>query len=37
MAGKNYYYQDQDILNVTCKGKIKYLPMAFQRAGTFNK
>ena len=29
MAGKNYYYQDQDILNVTCKGKIKYLPMRF--------
>ena len=29
MAGKNYYYQDQDILNITCKGKIKYLPMRF--------
>lgn len=25
MSQKNYHYQDQDILNITCKGKIKFL------------
>lgn len=25
-ATKNYVYQDQDIINITCKGKIKQLP-----------
>lgn len=29
MAGENYYYQDQDILNITCKGKVRYLPVRY--------
>lgn len=29
MAKKNYHYQDQDILNITCKGEIKYLDMRY--------
>ncbi|MCM1134075.1 MAG: hypothetical protein NC400_00735 [Clostridium sp.] len=29
MAEKKYYYQDQDILNITCAGKIKYLNLRY--------
>ena len=29
MSQKNYHYQDQDILNITCKGKIKFLNIRY--------
>lgn len=29
MSQKNYHYQDQDILNITCKGKIKFLDIRY--------
>lgn len=29
MSQKNYHYQDQDILNITCRGKIKYLDIRY--------
>lgn len=29
MAGENYYYQDQDILNITCKSRIKFLDLRY--------
>lgn len=29
LAKNNYKYQDQDILNISCKGKIKYLPPCY--------
>lgn len=30
---KQYSFQDQDILNITCKGRIGYLPMKFNYTG----
>lgn len=29
MSQKNYHYQDQDILNITCKGKIEFLDLRY--------
>lgn len=29
MSGKNYFYQDQDILNITCKEKIRFLDIRY--------
>ena len=29
LAKKNYTYQDQDVLNIACKDKIKYLPPCY--------
>jgi lipopolysaccharide biosynthesis glycosyltransferase len=29
LAKNNYTYQDQDILNISCKGKIKFLPPCY--------
>ena len=29
MAQRDYHYQDQDILNITCKGKIKFLDIRY--------
>ena len=31
LAGEKFYYQDQDILNITCKGAIAYLPPKYNR------
>lgn len=31
LARENFYYQDQDILNITCQGKIVYLPPKYNR------
>lgn len=31
LAGRKLYYQDQDILNITCKGAISYLPLKYNR------
>lgn len=31
MAGERFYYQDQDILNITCQGAIAYLPPKYNR------
>ena len=31
--GKKYYFQDQDILNITCKGRIGFLPLKFNYGG----
>lgn len=31
LAGQKLYYQDQDILNITCKGSIYYLPLQYNR------
>lgn len=31
--GKQYYFQDQDILNITCKGRIGFLPLKFNFSG----
>lgn len=30
---KQYFFQDQDILNITCKGRIGYLPLKFNFSG----
>ncbi len=29
MSQKNYHYQDQDILNITCRGKIRFLDIRY--------
>ena len=29
MSQKNYHYQDQDILNITCRGRIKFLDIRY--------
>lgn len=29
LAKNNYTYQDQDVINIACKGKIKYLPPCY--------
>lgn len=31
LAGEKFYYQDQDILNITCQGAITYLPPKYNR------
>lgn len=31
LARQKLYYQDQDILNITCKGAIRYLPLTYNR------
>ena len=31
LVQKKLYYQDQDILNITCKGAISYLPLKYNR------
>lgn len=31
LARRKLYYQDQDILNITCKGAIRYLPLKYNR------
>lgn len=31
LAGERFYYQDQDILNITCQGAITYLPPKYNR------
>lgn len=31
LAGEQFYYQDQDILNITCQGAIVYLPPKYNR------
>lgn len=31
LTGERFYYQDQDILNITCKGTITYLPPKYNR------
>lgn len=31
LARQKLYYQDQDILNITCKGAIRYLPLKYNR------
>lgn len=31
MTGERFYYQDQDILNITCQGAIAYLPPKYNR------
>ena len=31
LARQKLYYQDQDILNITCKGAIHYLPLKYNR------
>lgn len=31
LARQKLYYQDQDILNITCKGAIRYLPLQYNR------
>lgn len=31
LAGQRFYYQDQDILNITCQGAITYLPPKYNR------
>lgn len=31
LARQRLYYQDQDILNITCKGAISYLPLKYNR------
>lgn len=31
LAGERFYYQDQDILNITCQGAIAYLPPKYNR------
>lgn len=31
MVGRKYYFQDQDILNITCKPHIAFLPMEYNR------
>lgn len=37
MANRKYFYQDQDILNITCKGNIHVLPMRYNVAATLEK
>ena len=32
MSKKQYHYQDQDILNITCKGRIRFLPLSYNVA-----
>lgn len=31
LARQKLYYQDQDILNITCKGAVQYLPLKYNR------
>ncbi len=31
LAGERFYYQDQDILNITCQGAVAYLPPKYNR------
>lgn len=31
LAGERFYYQDQDILNITCQGAMVYLPPKYNR------
>lgn len=31
LTGEKFYYQDQDILNITCRGAIAYLPPKYNR------
>lgn len=37
MTRKQYFYQDQDILNITCKGRIRYLPLYYNVAAHLTK
>ncbi|MDV2446931.1 stress protein [Elizabethkingia anophelis] len=34
IAKKSWYFQDMDVINIVCKGKIKYLPPSFCIVGT---
>lgn len=34
IAGSEWKYQDMDVINIVCKGKIKYLPPSFCITGT---
>lgn len=36
MTGERFYYQDQDILNITCQGAIAYLPPKYNRLAYLN-
>lgn len=29
LGSRNYFYQDQDIINIVCKDRIKYLPLSY--------
>lgn len=37
MSKKQYHYQDQDILNITCKGRILFLPLKYNVAAHLTK
>jgi lipopolysaccharide biosynthesis glycosyltransferase len=37
LAGEKLYYQDQDILNITCQGRIIYLPPGYNRLAYMTK
>ncbi len=37
LAGEKFYYQDQDILNITCRDKILYLPPKYNRLAYMGK
>jgi lipopolysaccharide biosynthesis glycosyltransferase len=37
LAEQKLYYQDQDILNITCQGKIVYLPLRYNRLAYMTK
>lgn len=37
MTKKQYHYQDQDILNITCKGRILFLPLKYNVAAHLTK
>ncbi len=37
LARQKLYYQDQDILNITCKGAIAYLPLKYNRLAYMSK
>jgi lipopolysaccharide biosynthesis glycosyltransferase len=37
LAGQKLYYQDQDILNITCQGRIVYLPPRYNRLAYMTK
>lgn len=37
LARQKLYYQDQDILNITCKGAIHYLPLQYNRLAYLSK
>ncbi|WP_212592451.1 glycosyltransferase family 8 protein [Sphingobacterium humi] len=37
LAKENWKYQDMDVLNIACKGRVKYLPPSFCVVGTTSK